>query len=272
MGTRSVFIKNTAVLLSVLTVIAFAGCKKDALPSDLTPTEGYFDRAAAIQVKIIDSNRKEEQPPETEPSEEKDASGMLFEEMVAYMADSDAVKSWFSDMSKVSAFEGECWYYTKELQAECDAEVSEEDDILNYTTFKVYTEDIEESMNVVMRVDIFELDTESITYKQAVSSGQLTYTYRSQMRDISNVDWKEFSESLSSLTTAERSFFSYDEETGELLMNDPEERTIMTDAVNGPYVLVVSSGLLTDTGFLEMDNSDNECAVKIIEAFMAAGK
>ena len=117
-----------------------------------------------------------------------------------------------------------------------------------------------------------ELDEDTIQYNVAKNNGELTYVYRSLKRDLENVDWKEFSENVKGMTTAERMFFAYDEETGELLMNEAETRTLKVDAVNGPYVLVVTSGLMTDTGFHEMSNENNSTAQEIIQTFQDYGK
>lgn len=262
---------KVAASLMILSVIFSVSCKSETLETT-DPTGsggGLFDRSAQIQFQVLDNLVADQVvvETETEPEEIHDATGMLFEDVVTYMNEAQVVKNWFDSTNRITTFNGECWYYDEELQAELNAEVSEDPNILNYTSFRIYSEDITESMSIVTRFDIFEMNTESDAYKNAVKTGELTYTYKSQVRDLSNVDWKEFQENLPNMKTSERLFFSYDEETGELLMNDPEIKTIKIDSVNGPFIIVVTSGLITDTGFYEKDNSENQTAQKIIQSF-----
>ena len=269
MFNRSGVIRKAAVSLLMLSVIFSASCgAKGEDATDPTGSEGgLFDRAAQIQLKML--SEFVSNTPVTEETEEvkPDATGMLFEDVVATMYGSEVVKNWFDYTNKLTEFDGECWYYDEELQAELNAEVSADPNILNYTSFRVYSEDITDSMSIVTRFDIYELDTSSFAYKTAVNTGELTYTYKSQVRDLSNVDWKAFQEALPNMKTSERMFFTYDEETGELLMNDPESKTIKVDYINGPFIIVVTSGLITDTGFYAKDNSESESAQKIIQTF-----
>ena len=261
---------KVAASLMILSVIFSVSCKSETETTDPTGSnEGLFDRSAQIQFQVLENLVAEQvvTETETEPEITCDATGMLFEEVVAYMDGSEVVKNWFDNTNRLTAFNGECWYYDEELQAELNAEVSEDPNILNYTSFRVYSEDITESMSIVTRFDIYELDKESDAYQNAVKTGELTYTYKSQVRDLSNVDWKAFQEELPNMKTSERLFFTYDEETGELLMNEPELKTIKIDSVNGPFIIVVTSGLITDTGFYEKDNSESQTAQKIIETF-----
>ena len=261
------FIASMEIRFAVFSVSCKADVKETADPTG--SGEGLFDRAAQIQFGVLEDLVADQVPveTETEPEETHDATGMLFEDVVTYMSEAQVVKNWFDSTNRITTFDGECWYYDEELQAELNAEVSEDPNILNYTSFRIYSEDITDSMSIVTRFDIFELDTESDAYKNAVKTGQLTYTYRSQLRDLSNVDWKAFQENLPDMKTSERLFFTYDEETGELLMNEPETKTIKVDCINGPFIIVVTSGLITDTGFYEKDNSESETAKKIIQTF-----
>lgn len=269
---------KVAVSLLILSVIFFSVSCKSETKETADPTgssEGLFDRSARIQFQVLDNLVADqvvvETETETEPEEIHDATGMLFEDVVAYMNEDQVVKNWFDSTNRITTFDGECWYYDEELQAELNAEVSEDPNILNYTSFRIYSEDITDSMSIVTRFDIFEMDTESDAYKNAVKTGNLTYTYKSQVRDLSNVDWKEFQENLPNMKTSERMFFTYDEETGELLMNEPEIKTIKVDSINGPFIIVVTSGLITDTGFYEKDNSESQTAQKIIQSFNSMG-
>ena len=258
-----------AVSLMILSVIFSVSCKSETNETtDPTGASGgLFDRSAQIQFQVLDNLVADQVvvESETEPDVINDATGMLFEDVVTYMSEDQVVKNWFDSTNRITTFDGECWYYDEELQAELNAEVSEDPNIINYTSFRIYSEDITESMSIVTRFDIFELDTESDAYKNAVNKGEFTYTYKSQVRDLSNVDWKVFQENLPNMKTSERMFFTYDEETGELLMN--ELKTIKIDSVNGPFIIVVTSGLITDTGFYEKDNSESQTAQKIIETF-----
>lgn len=264
-------VKVAVSLMMILSVIFSVSCKSgtEETTDPAGVSGGLFDRSAQIQFQVLDNLVADEVvvETETEPEEIHDATGMLFEDVVTYMNEDQVVKNWFDTTNRITTFDGECWYFDEELQAELNAEVSEDPNIINYTSFRVYSEDITESMSIVTRFDIFELDTESDAYKNAVKTGELTYTYKSQVRDLSNVDWKEFQEKLPDMKTSERMFFTYDEETGELLMNEPELKTIKIDSVNGPFIIVVTSGLITDTGFYEKDNSESQTAQKIIETF-----
>ncbi|MCR5804113.1 MAG: hypothetical protein K6G47_07600 [Clostridia bacterium] len=264
-------VKVAVSLMMILSVIFSVSCKSETeeTTDPAGVSGGLFDRSAQIQSQVLDNLVADEVvvETETEPEEIHDATGMLFEDVVTYMNEDQVVKNWFDTTNRITTFDGECWYFDEELQAELNAEVSEDPNIINYTSFRVYSEDITESMSIVTRFDIFELDTESDAYKNAVKTGELTYTYKSQVRDLSNVDWKEFQEKLPDMKTSERMFFTYDEETGELLMNEPELKTIKIDSVNGPFIIVVTSGLITDTGFYEKDNSESQTAQKIIETF-----
>lgn len=273
--------KNQAPASGVFVLAANA--QKRAITGDIaaTPTPTPTPTPTATPTPTPTPTLTPTPEPTPEPSaDESDGTDetivekeeISFEGLVNYMNDSDTVKKWISDAYIFSDYKGECWYFDEELQNECYAEISEDTHIKNYTCIRIYTEGMKDSMEIVTRVDIFELDEDTIQYNVAKNNGELTYVYRSLKRDLENVDWKEFSENVKGMTTAERMFFAYDEETGELLMNEAETRTLKVDAVNGPYVLVVTSGLMTDTGFHEMSNENNSTAQEIIQTFQDYGK
>lgn len=208
----------------------------------------------------------------TTTEETKPPVPRTFENLIAYMDSCESVQEWYNETEKLGGVKGECWYYIDELQAICDCEVSEEYDIINYTCFQAYTERFDESARIVVSIEIYEIDPDSYLFKKMERTGTLEFSHRSPVRDLENVDWKEFANNLDSMNTLDRMLLARDEETGEIIMSEPEIKKCTPDAINGSFVLVVTSGIETDTGFLALSNSENEIAVSIIDNFLNFGQ
>ena len=97
---------KVAASLMILSVIFSVSCKSETETTDPTGSnEGLFDRSAQIQFQVLENLVAEQvvTETETEPEITCDATGMLFEEVVAYMDGSEVVKNWFDNTNRLTA-------------------------------------------------------------------------------------------------------------------------------------------------------------------------
>lgn len=199
------------------------------------------------------------------------SDNLTFMDLVEYMKKSDAIQTWFAETDSFDEFEGECWYDIPELQKICDAEISGDDRIKNYTAFHIYYSSTDQIVDEVTYVEIFELDKESTFYSYVQQNGAIEFDMKVPYRNYDGFDSEKYLAEYHDMTTAERLLFSYDA-NGEPIMNaDPINVNLPIHGLNGRFVIVIHSGIDPDGQVVETFSADNERGQAIVDAFMSFG-
>ncbi|MBO7424040.1 MAG: hypothetical protein J6U23_00030 [Clostridiales bacterium] len=199
------------------------------------------------------------------------SDNLTFMDLVAYMKDSDAIKTWFSETSSLDGFEGECWYDIPELQKICDAEISGDDRIKNYTSFHIYYSSTDQIVDEVTYVEIFEIDKESTYYSYVQQNGAIEFDMKVPFRDYDGFDSEKYLAEYHDMTTAERLLFSYDASGNPVMNPDTISVNLPIHGLNGRFVIVIHSGIDPDGQAVETFSADNERGQAIVDAFMSFG-
>ena len=195
-----------------------------------------------------------------------------FEDVITYMENSDAVKEWLASSVELDGLEGECWYRVPELQKVCDAEISGEPSILNYTAFRIYYASKDQILDEVTYFEIYEIDKSSQLYSYMTQAGALEYAMKVPYRDYEGFDQDEYLANYHNMTTAERMLYSYDASGNAITMDESKTVTFPIHGLNGRFIIVVHSGEKAEDGSIfEAFSADNDRGQAIVDAFMNFG-
>ena len=199
------------------------------------------------------------------------SDNLTFMDLVEYMKRSDAITTWLADSEAYDGFKGECWYDIPELQKICDAEISLDDNIKNYTSFHIYYSSKDQIENEVTYVEIFEIDKNSTFYGYVQQNGAIDFEMKIPYRNYDGFDSEKYLEEYHNMTTAERLLYSYDADGNPVMMDESMNVNLPIHGLNGRFAIVIHSGINPEGEIIEAFSTDNDRAMAIVDAFMEFG-